>query len=371
MPNGCVVKSKLFGLSGSPGRLQRKRSVTHCVTLPVFIQSGTALPETLVLRPRLALVRLLMLPHLLLLLIMALRHLLRLLLMLAFQLLHAILAGLLLGVSLVFLLLALLELLALLLLPGIELVLLLLKSFVVFRIARAGADHARSRGKVLGVNGGPRKPPGVFRARRIVVAGFSRLHHPGFGKRSRARSSCDRRAAVIDGRPQLLVLSRSLHVLHLRSYGGNVAVVHRGFFFRCRARLNASLAAVVADAGVSIIVHDGRVIDVVNLGHVDVVDLAVVEETAVIPSSAFITVAEISVTVVDAPIETHARTPISRMKDKAAATPTPPGRRPEEARLRRQHPGSRHPVIIVAIPGPITGCPDVAVTRTERLFVNR
>ncbi|HJW42446.1 MAG TPA: AAA family ATPase, partial [Rhizomicrobium sp.] len=52
------------------------------------------------------------------------------------------------------------------------------------------------------------------------------------------------------------------------------------------------------------------------------------------------------------------------------AAPAPPRRSPKEANFRRFHPRSRHPVIILAVPRPISGRPDVSVTRADRLLVD-
>ena len=164
---------------------------------------------------RLILPRLLMLRHLYLLLVVPLRHLLRLLLMLPLHLLHLLVAGLLLGVALVFLLLLLLQLLALLILFGIEFLLLLLIFLVLFCIAGIGFHHARICRKLLRMNGTPGISSGVFRARRIVMAGFSCLRHTRFGERSRTGSGRDRRTSTIHGRAQFRILPRGFHVLHL------------------------------------------------------------------------------------------------------------------------------------------------------------
>src|ERR1700730_4846413 len=91
----------------------------------------------------------------------------------------------------------------------------------------------------------------------------------------------------------------------------------------------------------------------------------------VVPAPAFIPVAEVAETVIDAAIETNHRPPIAFVKVVSPAAPGPIGRRPQVSRPRRGHPRPRHPVIIVPIPRPVTGRPDVAFGWTDRLLVHR
>ncbi len=139
-----------------------------------------------------------------------------------------------------------------------------------------------------------------------------------------------------------------------------------------RSRTTTTVATVVADA-VGVPAHHGAPIGIVDHGHIDVIDLAIVVEATVAPVTAFVATAEITVAIVDAAIETDSRTPITCAPDEKAAVPGPITRRPQIARLGRQHPGAGHPEItaIVRTPGPVPRRPQVARRRTRRLRVDR
>src|SRR5580704_14175206 len=92
-----------------------------------------------------------------------------------------------------------------------------------------------------------------------------------------------------------------------------------------------------------------------------------------LPTPAFISVAEITETVNNPTIKTYHRPPISFVENKGFATPTPVSRGPKETNLRCQHPRTRHPVIIadIVVVGPVARRPDVALARAKRLVVDR
>src|SRR5262249_55404793 len=149
----------------------------------------------------------------------------------------------------------------------------------------------------------------------------------------------------------------------------------RGGFVLCRGACGyTSVPAVVAHSRyVGPVVYDRRVVNVVNVRDVDVVYGAVVVEAIAFPSSAFVPVAKVPEAVVDAAIEPHSRTPISLVENESHTVPSPVRRGPQKARLWRQHPRPRHPVIVVKVrvPSPIARSPKVAFARTNRLFVHR
>src|ERR1700751_992701 len=130
------------------------------------------------------------------------------------------------------------------------------------------------------------------------------------------------------------------------------------------------MTAVVADAVHRDVVDDSLVVDV-NVGDGDVVHGAVVIEVAVAPVSAFIAVAEIAEAVIHASVETDVRPPISRMPDVDTVTPTPVAGRPEYANRGWSHPGAGNPVVAFGAVGPVTGRPDVHITRAGGLLINR
>src|SRR5690242_7782036 len=135
--------------------------------------------------------------------------------------------------------------------------------------------------------------------------------------------------------------------------------------------VNSATPAVEADARSAVIVHHRRVVGVVNHRHVDVVHGAVVIKMVVLPSPAFIPVAKVAESIINPAIESHHRAPIAFVKVISPAAPGPIARRPKESRPRRQNPCSRHPVIIVSIPCPISWRPNVSLAWANWLFINR
>ena len=208
--------------------------------------------------------------------------------------------------------------------------------------------------------------------RRIVIPSCAGGYHSAFVERRRLGSSSDRRLAAIHRSMQLLIGARGLDVLSLRGDGRNVTLTHGRLFLRAGAYVDTAVATIVADAWGIIIVHHGGVVHVVDFRHVHVVHGAVVIEAVVVPASSLITVAGITVSIINAPVKSYDRSPKALMKNKSAATPTPPTRGPQETDLRGKHPRARHPVVVIAIlvPGPVSGRPDIPFGGADGLFVN-
>lgn len=160
-------------------------------------------------------------------------------------------------------------------------------------------------------------------------------------------------------------------MLILVRYRREMALTSESFLLSRRARGDPTVAAVVANMIHSSVDHSG-VVNVVNVGDVNVVYRSVVEKMAAVPASAIVAVAEIPVTVIDAAIETDLRTPVALIEDKSSAAVSPIARGPEKADSRRAHPGSWHPVVVavIGVVSPVAGGPDVAVARTKGLFVD-
>ena len=142
------------------------------------------------------------------------------------------------------------------------------------------------------------------------------------------------------------------------------------FLFRRSPSVDATLSAVVAHAVYRDIFH-ARVVDVVDYRDVDIVHRPVVEKVSVVPTAAFIAMPEVTEAVADAAIETDSGTPITFMKNESRAAPAPPGRGPQETYFGGENPGAGNPVIVVAIPGPVAGRPDVTIAGAKGLFINR
>src|SRR5216683_5011407 len=188
-----------------------------------------------------------------------------------------------------FLFLSLLEFLMFLLLFGVEPVLLLLVLLIALGVARVWRSDPLVRGEF----GGMRWTARIRRAIGIRFAiGGRRLVAPSrlpcrYGaavvERSGPGSGCDGRLAVVYGGAQLLVGACFLKVLVLRSDRPDMSLASRGFFFMARSHVNATVAAVIADAVYGrIVVDDFGVVGIVDFRDIDVVHRAVVVKAVVV-----------------------------------------------------------------------------------------
>src|SRR5579884_2518739 len=167
-------------------------------------------------------------------------------------------------------------------------------------------------------------------------------------------------------------LARHLHVRLLHLCRTNVVLAFSNKFLLRRTRLDAALSAVVAYASDIHVVDDGLVhIHVLNHGCVYAVDGRVVEERATAPVSAFIARSEVSIAIVNATIETDVRSPIAGVPYIKPCVPAPVTRCPQITRLRREHPSPRDPVVVISVPCPIAGHPDVIWAGADRLLIYR
>ncbi len=180
----------------------------------------------------------------------------------------------------------------------------------------------------------------------------------------------DRRAAVIGGLAQLGPGAGTLLMLRLLGSPGEMLVVLDRALGVVRTGPRA-LAAVIARATAVVVVDHGAVVAVVDIGDIDVVDRAVVIEPPLVPAPAVVTVAAVAIAVVDAAVVADVGAPVAGVEGIEAAIPGPVTGRPQEADLRRLHPGSGHPVVVVIAIGPVARGPDVAVVGQHRLFVDR
>src|SRR6476620_2207105 len=177
--------------------------------------------------------------------------------------------------------------------------------------------------------------------------------------------------AVIVVERQRRIFRRHWHVLRLLRRRRHVLLVDGGNLLRRRLRCRATAAPIVTHVG-DVVDDDGLVVDVADLHVRDVVDGAVVEESAATPIAALVAVAGVAVAIRDAAVEADFRAPIAFVKGIDAVVPTPIAGRPQQLRLRWQCPRARHPIIAsVVIPGPIAGRPDVTWRWDRRLIVNR
>ena len=142
------------------------------------------------------------------------------------------------------------------------------------------------------------------------------------------------------------------------------------FFLRRWPLVDATAAAIVADA-VSRVVFNPGVIGVMDVLVVDAIDRGVVIKMIVFPAATFIAVTTVSEPVIDPAIISNVRAPITFMEKERTVAPTPVSGGPKEADLGGFDPCAGYPVIVVTVPGPITGRPDVAIPGTDGLLINR
>src|SRR5215467_12081421 len=145
-----------------------------------------------------------------------------------------------------FLFLSLLESLMFLLLFGVEPVLLLPVFLVEPGVARVRRSEPLVRGNFVGM----RWTTSIGRAigRRLVAAScFPCRHGAALVESSGPGSGSDGRLAVVYGGAQLLVGACFLKVLVLRPDGPDMPLASGVLFFAARSRVNATVAAVIAN----------------------------------------------------------------------------------------------------------------------------
>jgi hypothetical protein len=169
---------------------------------------------------------------------------------------------------------------------------------------------------------------------------------------------------------QCRIFRRHLHMLRLLWRRRHVLLTGGRNLLRRRPHRGTAGAAIVAHVG-RVVDDNGLIVDVRDRRVRDVVDGAVVEESAAAPIATLVADAGVAVAIRDAAVEADFRAPIAFMKGIDAVVPTPISWRPQQLRFRRQGPCARYPVIArIVIPGPIAGRPDVARGRDRRLIVN-
>jgi hypothetical protein len=159
-------------------------------------------------------------------------------------------------------------------------------------------------------------------------------------------------------------------MLHLRSHRRCPGIANHSLLLRRRPSLDSTSAAVVADPIPSAVRHL-VVVNMVNSGRIHIRYRTVIFHSAVVPISAVVAAARISITVIDAAIVSDVRTPIATVPMVGATIVTPPGRRPERAHIRGHDPSAGNPVITGACIAPVAGRPNVIVAGSGRLIVFR
>jgi hypothetical protein len=115
----------------------------------------------------------------------------------------------------------------------------------------------------------------------------------------------DRRYAAIHRGILLAVLLGLGTVCNLRGQRAQMLLTHRIELALCRPHVQSAAAAVVTDAVVPVVVDHRGVVDVGDVGGVDVVDRAVVHEAVLVPVAAVVAGAGVSIAVRDAAIKAY------------------------------------------------------------------
>ena len=145
-------------------------------------------------------------------------------------------------------------------------------------------------------------------------------------------------------------------------------------FIPIRLGVNSARTAVEADAiDRGVVIDDGGVVSVVNVGHVDVGDGAIVVVVSTAPVAAEEANAGIAKTVINAAVEADDWSPVAGVPKINTFGKSPVSRSPEQARFRSKHPSARDPeiVLVIVTVGPIAGSPDIVRSRADGLRVDR
>ena len=176
--------------------------------------------------------------------------------------------------------------------------------------------------------------------------------------------------SLIHARELCAVGSRLPLCLHLRSHRGHVRRMRGRDFSDGGPRPN-SVPSNVAHPASSRVVYHGSVVHVRDIGRVDVVDRTVITEAVILPISALVAAAGVTVAVVHVAIVADISSPVAVVVSITAPIEAPISRSPQCAGVRRQRPRSRCPVIAVGRICPVARRPNVSIARAGRLIVLR
>ena len=160
-----------------------------------------------------------------------------------------------------------------------------------------------------------------------------------------------------------------MFMLALRGERSSMRLATIFFFFSARTRFDSSRTV---ETHVARVMDDhSSAVDVGYVSHIHVNHGPVVEKPTASPFASKEAHTAVTEAVVDTTIKPNMVSPISRMPDVEASTPSPVTRSPQHPH-RRNDPRARHPVVSTIItPRPVTGSPQVAGSRTNGLRVDR
>src|SRR5580704_9377272 len=122
------------------------------------------------------------------------------------------------------------------------------------------------------------------------------------------------------------VVVRGIRVLRLSRYRPYMSTPRGSLFLRRSARVDPAVAAVIANAAGGLI-HPG-VVHVMNGPRVHAIHRRVVEKVPVLPAAAFVAMAEVPETIIDAAVKPHFRAPVALIEKESSAAPGPISRSP-------------------------------------------
>jgi hypothetical protein len=140
--------------------------------------------------------------------------------------------------------------------------------------------------------------------------------------------------------------------------------VHGGGF--CRKRLPGDSSHPVVTGSAIRGIGDGAVVDY-DVGDVHIVDGAVIVEATPAPIPALVADPAIAESIVDAAVVADVSAPEAVVVAISPAVRSPISRSPQVTHLRREYPGSRHPVVALGGVTPVSGRPKIAVAGAFRL----
>ncbi len=213
---------------------------------------------------------------------------------------------------------------------------------------------------------------GAVRPGRRECAALSCAHNTSAGKDRGSRRSRNRGPSSILAHAQRRVGSRGFLMLALGRSGFDVPITCDRHLRRGGLGIDP-VAAVVTHPVHGNVVDYGLVVDIGDIDVVDVVDGAVVVQAPTLPVAPFIAFAAVAVAVVHAAIESDVAAPITGVPAEKFAGNAPIAGRPQVLRLWRDHPRTRHPVIVldVVTPGPIARGPYIALVWNGGLVIDR
>src|ERR1700733_575417 len=211
-----------------------------------------------------------------------------------------------------------------------------------------------------------------IRERSLVLA--SRLFSSDKASCELTRFSCSRdgRFALVHRRAQFRIIPSRLHVLRLRLDRPHVLLFGKSLLLRGGTRFHPAPTSVEANVTFRRVAHRS-VKRIVDDRSAYAIHGSVVQEAVPFPPPPLIPKPAVTVTVINPAVVAHRRAPISLIKIVRVPAPAPITRRPQKARLRRVDPSARRPVVLISrvVVAPVTGCPQVAVARKDRLLVDR